>query len=154
MRITIARRLRRKASVRQLEPFTPALDIGIRANGRVHLFLAPMDHSDAVSLTVAPVAHPVRVSLRSAGLGFHALSEALSAEPEVIVLYGQTTRSEPELWDWREMARWCRDNDNGRLRPREREFVIDMARHHTNPTKRQAIWLRAIYAKMQDGGAR
>ncbi|GEO18290.1 hypothetical protein [Microvirga aerophila] len=154
MKLHITRPQWRKVSVCQFDLFTPAYDIEICANGRVHLFLTPVDHSDAVSLTMATVAHPVRVPLKSAGLDFHALSDALSAEPEVIVLYSQTTRSEPELWDWREIARWCRDNDNRRLRPREREFVADIARHHTKPTKRQANWLRAIYTKLRDGGAR
>lgn len=153
MRITIARRLRRNASVCQLNLFTPAYDIEICADRCVHLFLTPADDSDAVSLTMAMAADPVRVSLKSAGLKFHALSEALSAEPEVVVLFSQPPRSEPELWDWPEVAGWCRDSDGGRLRPRDREFVADMARHHTKPTERQANWLRAIYAKLREGGA-
>jgi hypothetical protein len=111
------------------------------------------DHDGEVVATVRAISR----TLKSAGLDFHALSEALSAEPEVVVLYREPPRSKPEPRTWREMARWCRDRDGGRLTLRERKFAADMANRlilRGKPTAKQANWLRVIYTKLRAGGTR
>jgi hypothetical protein len=107
------------------------------------------DHDGEIVATV----RAIRRTLKSAGLDFHALSGALSAEPKVVVLYREPPQSEPDPGNWREIARWCRDNDGGRLSSSERKFVVDMANRlvlNGKPTERQANWLRAIYAKLHE----
>jgi len=52
---------------------------------------------------------------------------------------------------WNEIAREC-EAASGRLSEREREFVSDMVRgtvRDGKPTKKQANWLRAIYARVK-----
>ena len=51
---------------------------------------------------------------------------------------------------WHDMAIECRDHDNGRLTPREREFIEDMVRWTTRrePSEKQGKWLHVLYVRM------
>jgi hypothetical protein len=48
------------------------------------------------------------------------------------------------------MAIECRDHDDGRLSPREREFVEDMVRWtaRREPSEKQGKWLRMLYVRV------
>jgi hypothetical protein len=94
---------------------------------------------------VVSAARAIGRVLAGAGLDFHDLANALGAEEMV--------RCEPETW--REVARWCRDNDHGRLTPDERRFVADMANRLVcggQPSDKQSAWLRAIYTRLRSEG--
>ena len=57
---------------------------------------------------------------------------------------------------WEEVAQWCCDHDQGRLKAHERAFVADMASRLVldgEPTEKQAAWLRSLYARLHRGGA-
>jgi hypothetical protein len=49
-----------------------------------------------------------------------------------------------------DMAIECRDHDNGRLTPREREFVEDMVRWtaRREPSEKQGKWLHMLYVRV------
>jgi hypothetical protein len=49
-----------------------------------------------------------------------------------------------------EMAINCRDQDDGRLTPRERDFVNDMLRWtvHRKPSEKQGKWLHLLYVRL------
>jgi hypothetical protein len=51
---------------------------------------------------------------------------------------------------WHDMAVECRDRDNGRLTPREREFVEDMVRWtaRREPSEKQGKWLHILYVRV------
>jgi hypothetical protein len=51
---------------------------------------------------------------------------------------------------WLQMAQYCAEHDNGRLTPREREFVDDMTRWCTRrePTEKQGKWLHLLYVRI------
>jgi hypothetical protein len=51
---------------------------------------------------------------------------------------------------WHDMAVECRDRDNGRLTPREREFVEDMVRWtaRREPSEKQGKWLHVLYMRV------
>jgi hypothetical protein len=52
--------------------------------------------------------------------------------------------------NWHEMATNCRDQDDGQLAPREREFVDDMVRWtaHRKPSEKQGKWLHLLYVRL------
>jgi len=52
--------------------------------------------------------------------------------------------------NWHEMAINCRDQDDGRLSQREREFVDDMVRWtvHRRPSEKQGKWLHLLYVRL------
>jgi hypothetical protein len=58
--------------------------------------------------------------------------------------------SNTEGLSWLEMAEYCAEHDNGRLTPREREFVDDMTRWCTprEPTEKQGKWLHMLYVRI------
>jgi hypothetical protein len=111
---------------------------------------------------VVAAARALDRTLKGAGLDLHALAAVVEKPPEVreVVVYRERS-AEPQPWPswrysrqettWSEIARWCRDNDRGRLSPKERGFVNDMAARlvmNGQPTERQAEWLRGIHAKL------
>ena len=103
------------------------------------------DHDGEVVATVRAIAR----TLSSAGLDWHDLTKAVTRDPEAVVV---DRDRKPESW-W-EIAAWCRDNDRGRLNPKERQFVNDMCGrliHGGEPTERQGSWLRAIYSRLGAG---
>ena len=102
----------------------------------------------------ASTARLIERQLRAAGLDWHTIVERLKAEPPAPrIIYRDRPREEhgdPE--SWRDLARWCRDHDHGRLRPKERTFILDMCGRLIfggTPTEKQAAWLRAIYARLR-----
>jgi hypothetical protein len=81
--------------------------------------------------------------LKGAGFDWHTLADTIAREPEP---------EEPTTWH--ELARWCRDHDDGRLSAKERWFVSDMTARlvcRGEPSPKQAEWLRSIYARLQRG---
>jgi hypothetical protein len=52
--------------------------------------------------------------------------------------------------NWQEIATECRDRGDGRLTPREHEFVNDMVRWtvYRKPSEKQAKWLHSIYVRL------
>jgi hypothetical protein len=73
-------------------------------------------------------------------------------EPRMVVAQGNACEDDGSVpQSWRDLARWCRDHDGGRLSAAERKFVVDMANRLVldgKPTEKQADWLRAIYARL------
>lgn len=92
-------------------------------------------------------------TLKGVGLDWHSVADAIERKPEVVVVVvGREPDHEPETW--LQVARWCRDHDNGRLSAKGRSFVLDMARRLVcggRPSEKQANWLRAIYANLRKG---
>lgn len=76
--------------------------------------------------------------------------------PQAAVRYRQAFDDTPaNFW---QVAKWCKRNQRGRLNHKERRFIDDMAHRlvmNGQPTKRQADWLRALYARLrsQEGQA-
>ncbi len=89
-------------------------------------------------------------TLKSAGLDFHALAQAVETPAPRMIESTNTPTT------WGEVARWCRDHDHTRLTEKERAFVADMAARFicdSEPTEKQAAWLRAIYARLWKANA-
>ena|SRR5829696_8268121 len=110
------------------------------------------DYDGEVIATVRAIGR----ALLSAGLDFHALAGALTRISDLTGTGGNGPTwpsSEPQTWQ--EVARWCRNHDQSRLTPKERQFVRDLAARlvcNGMPTEAQARWLRSIYAKLTTGG--
>ncbi len=96
--------------------------------------------------------HAIGRTLTGAGADWHDLVAALEARPETktVVVYRDRPSTEPSTWS--EVARWCRENERGRLAAHERKFISDMAARLVcggEPTERQGAWLRALYARLR-----
>lgn len=114
------------------------------------------DHDGEVLATVAAI----RRTLEGAGLDLHALAAVLSdpsPAPRPKAPRRAPRKKKSKAPDpMAEVAIWCRDNEAGRLNPREREFIHDMIeRLHLwgDLTEKQAAWLHVIHAKLQRGSA-
>lgn len=115
--------------------------------------------------------------LNSAGLTFHDMADAIDTSPtgEVVtdaISFGPVPPYRPsrrKVWAFtpkqtahhREMALWCRNNDRGRLRPRERAFINNVVAWRRELTILQADWLTDITDRLEQecrgwaaGGAR
>lgn len=100
------------------------------------------DHDGEVVATV----RAIRRTLEGAGLDLHALAAGLGGD--------DAPKHEPT--SWQELAAWCRNIGRHHLSLKEFCFVSDMADSlilGTDPSKKQAAWLRAIYAKLKKGTA-
>ena len=109
--------------------------------------LLPMLASDRDGEVVA-TARAIGRTLRVAGLDLHVLAKIVLT-PRTPVLPHKAEEVTPR--SWRDLARWCRDNDAGRLTSAERKFVTALSAllvMDGSPTERQANWLRAIYARL------
>jgi len=53
------------------------------------------------------------------------------------------------VFDWMELAAWCRDNNFGRLPARESYFVNGMCNWRGEPTRKQLDWLWGIARKLE-----
>jgi hypothetical protein len=114
--------------------------------------LLPMLSSDNDGEVVATV-RVIDRTLQSSGVDFHILAKLVTEPKTVVVWAGPEWDEEPVPQSWRDLARWCRDHDGGRLSTAERKFVTDMALRLVlsgKPTVKQAAWLRAIYARLQE----
>ena len=111
--------------------------------------LIPLLGSDQSGEVVA-AACAIGRALKGSGLDWHDLVD--------VIEHGGAQRcvrrAEPE-WPLPadlQMAIWCRDTESGRLKPREREVVVDIIRSLRltgKPlTDRQMRWLRAIAAML------
>ncbi len=74
--------------------------------------------------------------------------------PQAAINYRLAIDNTPENY-W-QVARWCKLNQRGRLTHKERRFIDHMNDRlvmNGTPTKRQAEWLRVLYARLrrQDG---
>jgi hypothetical protein len=120
--------------------------------------------SDADGEALA-AARAIKRTLHGAGLDMHALAEAIgtTSKPTPVPCtfragpvpsYRPSRRrprtfTEKQTGNHRRMARYCRDNDYGRLSRREREFVwriADLGRELTIP---QADWLTDITDRLE-----
>lgn len=114
----------------------------------------------------------IRRTLAGAGLDFHALADAIGADAAAQARPAQPPRAgEPpqyrpqrrHAWTFterqtathRQMARYCRDNDKGRLSRRERNFIWTIATQGRELTMPQADWLADITDRLEkeDGRA-
>jgi hypothetical protein len=114
--------------------------------------LLPLLTSDKDGEVVAS-ARAIDRLLKSAGLDIHDIVESVSTPKRVVVYGGPEWDEDSVPQSWRDLARWCRDHDGGRLNSAERKFVVDMANRLVlggEPTEKQADWLRAIYARLRE----
>lgn len=136
---------------------------------RVRL-LVPMLGSDMDNEALS-ACRAIRRTLASADLDFHALADAIgaTAAPDhnpAPPRAGEPPRYRPQrrhAWTFteaqtathRRMARFCRDNDRGRLSRRERNFIWTIATHGRELTVPQADWLTDICDRLEkeDGRA-
>ncbi len=104
-------------------------------------------------------------TLQVAGTDVHELAERVEgrklSEAEMRTIYdaayreGRSAAEADKAFsqvgpNWHDMAVDCRDHDDGRLTPREREFVDDMVRWtlHREPSEKQAKWLHVLYVQL------
>ena len=136
---------------------------------RVRL-LVPMLGSDMDGEALG-ACRAIRRTLSGVGLDFHALADAISADaaqdrPAQQPRAGEPPQYRPQrrhAWTFterqtaahRQMARFCRDNDRGRLNRRERNFIWSIATHGRELTVPQADWLTDICDRLEkeDGRA-
>jgi len=103
-------------------------------------------------------------ALKANGLDWHDLATALEREPRIVVI----RETLPERYSYRPpphwrpqrddagllaMAKWLLEQDQEPLTDREGSFVKNMfeqlAWTRSRPTEKQAMWLRALYAKLR-----
>ena len=110
--------------------------------------LLPRLASDCDGEVVA-TARAIGRQLRRAGADWHALAEAVTAEP-------QEPEPDPEA-DARDVVLWLAKRAQ-RLRPKERAFINDLAAYVRlgtfRPTAKQLNWLDKIHARVvcEEGG--
>jgi hypothetical protein len=115
---------------------------------------------------VVAAAAAIRRTLTNAGSDIHELAARVKGgkipESEMKRVYDAGYRegkdsaataqgfSNTEGPSWHEMATYCVDHDNGRLLPREREFVNDMVRWcaRREPSEKQGRWLHSIWVRL------
>ncbi len=94
---------------------------------------------------VVATVRAIERTLRSAGLDLHALAESITPpEPS----------RPPAPRSLRDIALWCRDNNNDRLNEREMKFVADVnallfVGRYLSP--KQSSWLRSLFERLQNG---
>ena len=105
---------------------------------------------------VVATARAIGRQLHRAGADWHALAEAVTAEPRERVVYVER-EPEHEHDDAEAAVLWLARRSH-RLRPRERRFVEDLAIRarigSLRLTERQLSWLVAIYSRVlrEEGG--
>jgi hypothetical protein len=111
---------------------------------------------------VVATARAIGRTLASAGLDWHDLTRTLTMPlPDPKPAGAQARRASDDdrpnhdPADWYGMAKWARDNDDGRLSDRERRFITDMAtplrfRRGQKPSARQLDWLTSIYWNLRN----
>ena len=99
-----------------------------------------------------PEAINALLAARRLGLAFNDVAAALPAEPVAAPIY--RPRPRPTWWftpkqegEHRHTARRCLDADRGRLRPRDREFLVQVAARPSRLTIRQSDWLADLALK-------
>jgi hypothetical protein len=99
---------------------------------------------------VVAAAQAIMRTLKGVGADIHELAACVKRAAE---------RDKPaaarDMWrdvepNWQEIATECRDRGDGRLTPREHEFVNDMVRWtvYRKPSEKQAKWLHSIYVRL------
>lgn len=94
----------------------------------------------------------LRRILESRGLDINDLAAALEPKP-VQVVSVQAEPRDPNSWS--DLAQWIAYHGRGRLKAHEQAFANDMALRLVmdgEPTRKQAAWLRALYAKLGGEG--
>lgn len=107
------------------------------------LALLPRLASDADGEVIA-TARLIGRQLSVAGSDWHDLVARLKSSP--------LHQSDGEPRTWRDVAMWCARFAQ-HLTPKEARFVRDMANKlilDSNPTEKQAAWLRAIFAHLKE----
>ena len=104
---------------------------------------------------VVATARAIGRQLRRAGADWHALAEAVTAEPRERPVY---TEPAPDPYaDPRDVVLWLEMRPH-RLRPKERAFINDLAAYVRlgtfRPTAKQLNWLDKIHARVmrEEGG--
>lgn len=101
------------------------------------------NHDGEVLATV----QALRRTLESASLDLHSLARELSNRETRSLDCPPTSAPTPA--DWRAVARWCADQDDGRLSRKERDFLATLRRWRGRPTSKQLIWLTDIHDRLQ-----
>jgi hypothetical protein len=135
------------------------------ANDKIEKLLKVALSSDKEGEVVA-AARAIRRTLDGAGSDIHELAARLKggklSKAEMQRIYdagvqdgkdaaaasaGFTSTEGPT---YLEMANYCDEHDNGRLTPREREFINDMTRWYVRrePTEKQAKWLHLLWVRL------
>jgi hypothetical protein len=91
---------------------------------------------------VLAAARAIGRTLASAGQDFHALAEAVENAPHAVAPHAASTRDEPDDLNWKAVAKELLAD--GKLSPREWEFVNHMTRWRGRPTEKQRNWLHAL----------
>src|SRR5215207_6187820 len=126
------------------------------------LKLIPLLSSDRDGEVLATV-RAIERMLRSAGLDWHELADAVGAEPEIIekIVYRErivekivyrdprAQQAQHEQDSWEAKLIFCM-NRRDRVGSREQEFLDSLERwsSHTTPTEKQLIWLNNIHTRL------
>jgi hypothetical protein len=113
--------------------------------------LIRMLSSDRDGEVVASV-HAIRRVLANAGLSLHDLADAIELPDRVTCDNTVTSKHDDNADDWRVMAKACTCHSH-LLSQREISFVTTMMRWRGKPSRKQAEWLEAIYARIMEAAA-
>jgi hypothetical protein len=108
------------------------------------------EHAGEVLATV----RAIRRLLERHGLSLNDLGQALEAAPVAQIVYCERDpEPDPAAEDWRAMAAYCLARAEV-LSPKEQDFVQTMVRvlrrPGTEPTPRQAGWLKGIFDRLSE----
>jgi hypothetical protein len=94
---------------------------------------------------VVNAARLIDTTLRGAGCDWHDLTTRLLVPGET-----QTSRSDrnDDSQDWHTMRQFCLRHAH-LLRPREREFLINLGEWHGDLTEKQFAWLDSIHVRVR-----
>jgi hypothetical protein len=95
---------------------------------------------------VVNAARAIGRALQASGKDWHDLARRLSA-PARVNTAEQAPPRQNNNTDWRVMREYCVQHDD-RLRPREREFLDNLASWRGDLTEKQRSWLTAIYQRL------
>ena len=98
---------------------------------------------------VVAAANAIGRTLKNAGCDFHDLAARLTAPSSAKTRSREQPREETQhdANDWYAMRNFCLAHEN-QLRPREREFVMNLITWRGKLTPKQLKWLRAIYERV------
>ena len=95
---------------------------------------------------VVSAARAIGRALRTVGQDWHALAARLSTPTKART--GRQARHDERGADWWAMREYCLQHDT-LLRPREREFVVNLGTWRGELTEKQLAWLVAIYERLR-----
>jgi hypothetical protein len=101
---------------------------------------------------VVAAAAAIKRTLRTVGCDFHDLVAGLTAPSSTKPQFHQEEAESRGVRDWHVMRKFCVEREQ-QLRPRELEFVTNLADWRGNLTPKQRDWPSAIYARLQRAAA-